>query len=269
MHSTGISQSSSVALPSYKKPPVNEVVCGMRFQSPDKLRIPHIGLLWNKFRADYPNIQHAPPIVDAKGGIQIDRETGMPIPRVWFINESDDQLIQFQFDRFYFNWRRKQGEYPRYPHVIRNFESVLNTIDVFFREHSLGELSPVEYELNYINHIPKGEGWNTIEDIPKIFSDFIWGRKTSRFLPNPSGIAWKTEFPLQEKMGRLVVTLNQATRIEDKVPLFVLELKANGFDDSADKKAFRKWFDVAHEWIVRGFTDITTPEIHQIWEREK
>ena len=33
------------ALPSYKNPPVNEVVCGMRFQVPDKLRIPHIGFL--------------------------------------------------------------------------------------------------------------------------------------------------------------------------------------------------------------------------------
>jgi hypothetical protein len=51
--------------------------------------------------------------------------------------------------------------------------------------------------------------------------------------------------------------------------LFVLKLKANGFDGSADKKNFRKWFDTAHEWIVKGFTDITTPEIQQIWEREK
>ena len=50
-------------LPSYRNPPMNEVVCGLRFKSPSKLKIPHIGLLWNKFRSDYPVIQHVPPIV--------------------------------------------------------------------------------------------------------------------------------------------------------------------------------------------------------------
>lgn len=264
-----ISQISSVTLPSYKNPPVNEVVCGLRFHTPDKLRIPHVGLLWNKFRADYPRVQHAPPIASVKGELQIDQDTGMPIPRVWFINESDDQLVQFQFDRVYFNWRRKQREYPRYPHVIKQFESVLNTIENFFKEFELGDLNPIEYELSYINHIPKGEGWDTIDDLSRVFSDFVWVQKKERFLPNPANVAWKTEFPLPGKMGRLAVTLNQAIRTNDKVPLFVLELNARGLDESADKKDFRKWFDVAHEWIVRGFTDITTPEVHRIWEREK
>lgn len=74
--------SSTGALPSYRKPPVNEVVCGMRFHISDKLRIPHIGLLWDKFRVDYPIIQHAPPIVSAKGEVLVDDSTGLPLPRV-------------------------------------------------------------------------------------------------------------------------------------------------------------------------------------------
>ena len=260
---------SSGELPSYKNPPINEVVCGLRFQPLDKLRIPHIGLLWDKFRIDYPVIQHAPPIASAKGELLIDQTTGLPIQRVWFINASDDQLVQFQFDRFYFNWRRRQGVYPRYTNLIKHFEKTLNTINSFFKEFEIGELNPIEYELSYINHIPKGEGWDTIEDLPKILSDFNWERGPERFLPNPVTLAWKSEFLLQKKMGRLFVTLNQATRIEDKVPLFVLELRAHGIDESADLDTCLKWFDVAHEWIVRGFTDITTPEVHRIWEREK
>ncbi len=260
---------SSAALPSYKKPPVNEVVCGMRFHTPDNLQIPHIGLLWNKFRPDYPIIQHAPPIASAKGELQIDRITGLPIPRVMFINESDDQLVQFQIDRFYFNWRRKKSAYPRYPHVIKHLENIQKTVEKFFKEFDLGELNPIEYELSYINHIPKGEGWDTIEDISKIFSDFVWARRTERFLPNPVNVAWRAEFPLHQKMGRLAITLNQATRIEDQVPLLVLELNARGIDETASKKDFRNWFDIAHEWIVRGFTDLTTSEAHKSWEREK
>lgn len=265
MNRTITNPNSSVALPSYRKPPVNEVACGMRFLTPDKLRIPHIGLLWNKFRPDYPNIQHAPPI----GELQMDQDTGLPIPRVWFINKSDDQLVQFQFDRFYFNWRRKQSEYPRYHHVIKHLDSVLKTIEKFFKEFELGDLKPVEYELSYINHIPKGKEWDAIDDLPRVFSDFIWAKKKDRFLPNPEKIAWKTEFPLPREMGRLAVTLNSAIRADDKVPLFVLELNARGLDESMDKKDYRKWFDLAHEWIVRGFTDITTSEVHKIWEREQ
>lgn len=256
------------ALPSYKKPPVNEVVCGMRFHPPDKLRIPHIGLLWVKFRQQYPIIQHAPPIATAKGEIPIDNATGLPLQRVWFINDSDDQLIQFQFDRFYFNWRRRKDVYPRYPYVIKNFEGVLDTIVNFFIEFDLGEIKPIEYELSYINHIQKGQEWNTVDDLPRIFSDFVWKQTMGRFLPSPENIAWQTSFPLPEEKGHLIVNLKHAIRSEDKVPLFVLELTARGLGKSRIKDAIHEWFDVVHEWIVRGFTDLTTAEIQRFWERE-
>ena len=265
---SGSSFSPSI-LPSYKSPPVNEVVCGVRFNPSANLHIPHIGFLWEKFRADYPNTQHVPPIATAKGDLLIDWATGMPLPRVWFISESDDQLVQFQFDRFYFNWRRRRGDYPRYDYVISEFESVLQKVTVFFSEFDLGELTPIEYELSYINHIPKGHGWNTIADLPKIFTDYVWKRPQKRFLPKPEKVTWTKEFQLPENKGNLNVSLKYAIRTEDKLPLLVLELKTRGIDESVGKEGLREWFDLAHEWIVRGFTDLTTPEIHEMWEREE
>jgi uncharacterized protein (TIGR04255 family) len=266
-----IPTSASVAtLPSYKKPPINEVVCGIRFHVLDKLRIPHVGLLWNKFRREYPIIQHAPPVASSKGEILVDNVTGLPLQRIWFINKSDDQLIQFQFDRFYFNWRRRQDAYPRYSYVIKSFEVVTDNMVDFFNEFELGELKPVEYELSYINHILRGEGWNTIDDLPRVFSDFVWRQTTGHFLPNPSSVGWQAEFPLPEEKGHLVANLRMATRTDDKIPLFVLTITARAVGELAiDKKAIREWFDVAHEFIVRGFTDLTTPEVQRsVWERE-
>ena len=261
---------SSGSLPSYRKPPVNEVVCGMRFQILEKFRIPYVGLLWDRFRKDYPIVQHAPPVASTKGEIQIDLATGLPLPRTWFISEADDQLIQFQFDRFYYNWRRRREAYPRYHHVISNFENVLDTIASFLEEYELGELKPVECELSYINHIPKGLEWNSIDDLPRIFSDFVWRIVNGRFLPSPARVSWQAEFPLPEKKGHLTVSLKQAIRIEDKVPLFVFELTSRGLGESAKKNDIREWFDVAHEWIVRGFDDLTTLEAQKIfWEREE
>ena len=261
---------SKVVLPSYKRPPVNEVVCGVRFNIPESLRIPHVGLLWDKFRQEYPNIQHASPIAGAKGEIPVDNSTGLPLQRVWFINETGDQLIQFQFDRFYFNWRRKQDVYPRYPHVIKQFEKVLNIVEAFFDEFGLGELKPIECELSYINHIPKGEGWNTIEDLSKIFPDFVWRQTTGRFLTNPVNVAWQSAFLLPGEKGRLNVSLRQATRTDDKAPLFVLELKAFGLGEATTRADILEWFDIAREWIVRGFTDLTALDIQEsVWEREE
>jgi len=29
-----------------------------------------------------------------------------------------------------------------------------------------------------------------------------------------------------------------------------------------------EWFDLGHEWIVKGFTDFTTEHMHEIWGRK-
>ena len=42
----------SAILPSYRKPPIDEVVSGMRYQVPSGLRMTHVGALWSLFRKD-------------------------------------------------------------------------------------------------------------------------------------------------------------------------------------------------------------------------
>lgn len=260
---------SAETLPSYKKPPVIEVVSGMRFHTPETFTIPYIGLLWNKFRSEYPVVQHALPIGSHPDQIPIDQATGFPLPRVWFINEQDNQLVQFQFDRFYYNWRSRNDVYPRYSNVIKNFENVRNTVESFFHEVKMGELVPIECELTYINHIPKGQGWETINDLSGVFRYFTWTQKEDCFLPNPAGLTWQAMFNLPEKKGQLTASLSHATRKEDNLQTLVFELKARGIDETNDRDTVRQWFDLAHEWIVRGFADITTPEIqNRVWERE-
>jgi uncharacterized protein (TIGR04255 family) len=85
-----------MTLPSYKNPPVNEVVCGMQFHASTKLRIPHIGSLWGKFRTNYPLIQHAPPIASVKGGILLDDW------RSQFITSNSTEKMELRYPRFAF-----------------------------------------------------------------------------------------------------------------------------------------------------------------------
>jgi len=69
-------------------------------------------------------------------------------------------------------------------------------------------------------------------------------------------------------LGRLQAKLSQATRKEDQMPLIVLELSAKGIGDDKTPAGLFAWFDVAHEWIVRGFADLTTERAQKdLWGR--
>jgi len=263
------SKASAEPLPSFKQPPVDEVVCGLRFEPLRQLKLPYIGLLWEKFRNDYPTTQHAIPIA-SDSSLLVDEATGVPLPRVWFISAADNELIQFQLDRFYYNWRQRGDDYPRYPSIIEKFEKAKNQLDAFTNEIQLGTINPVEYELTYINHVSIGQGWENIDDLPRVIRDLTWQREKHHFLPNPANVAWQVKFSLPDGKGSLNVKLNQTTRKVDNVRGLILELTAKGLGEEKTPRAMRSWFDLAHEWIVRGFTDLTTEEIQEtVWKRER
>jgi uncharacterized protein (TIGR04255 family) len=267
MNST--SKNTTIPLPSYKKPPVDEVVCGFRFEPLSQLKVTHIGLLWERFRTEFPTVQHAAPIAN-DASLLVDETTGIPLPRVWFISKADNELIQFQPDRFYYNWRHRGDDYPRYPSIIKKFEKAKIQLEAFTSELNLGTIKPVDCELTYINHILQGQGWESINDLPKVIPDFSWQSEKHDFLPNPTNVAWQVRFELPENKGWLNVKLNQATRKTDGVPSLILDLTAKGLGGDKTAKAMRNWFDLAHEWIVRGFTELTAKEIQEtFWKRER
>jgi uncharacterized protein (TIGR04255 family) len=214
-------------------------------------------------------VHHAAPISN-DASILVDETTGIPLPRVWFISKADNELIQFQPDRLYYNWRHRGDDYPRYPSIIKNFEKAKLHLEAFTSEMKLGTIKPVDCELTYINHILQGQGWDSINDLPKVISDFSWQKDKHNFLPNPTNVAWQVRFELPDNKGWLNVKLNQATRKTDNVPSLILDLSAKGLGDEKSGKAMRNWFDLAHDWIVRGFTELTAKEIQKtFWKREK
>ena len=47
--------------------------------------------------------------------------------------------------------------------------------------------------------------------------------------------------------------------------MFVLDLTTRGISN----EGIQEWFDMAHEWIVRGFEDLTTSEIQEkVWKKK-
>ena len=256
---------ASQSLPDYKNPPVIEVVCGISFETIEKFRGHHLGLFWQKVQNKFPACEHAqrmeidPQVLDLVNYL----------PRMWFINEEQNMLIQLQDDKFFYNWRRMQQEeaYPRYNKIIDAFKTNLNIFQKFLKEEKLGSVNPIKCELTYINHIPKGEGWESLGDINEIFRDFAWDSK-ERFLPPPLSLGGQVSFPLPKDNGQLNISLQHGERKIDKLPILILQITAKGLGADKSMDTVWEWFEVAHEWIICGFTDLTGSKIQKnVWQR--
>jgi uncharacterized protein (TIGR04255 family) len=251
--------------PDYKNPPVIEVACGISFEAIKNFRAPHLGLFWQKVRNDFPLCEHAPRLEINPQHIDLAEF----LPRIWFINEKQNMLIQLQNDKFYLNWRRMQQEevYPRYNKIIRDFKTNHRIFQKFLEEEKLGSANPIKCELTYINHIPKTEGWGSLDEINNVFRDFTWD-PNERFLPPPIGLGGQVTFALPNNKGQLNVTLQHGSRKIDKNPILTLQLTARGLGPDKSMDSAWEWFEVAHEWIICGFTDLTGTIIQKdIWQR--
>lgn len=206
------------------------------------------------------------PVLEPK----VEFEQGYPPARVWLLNEEETELYQLQHDVFACNWRRHvpSATYPRYSHVRSQFEKGFRAFTSFAEENQLGEVSPLRCEVSYVNHLPAGEGWEKFGELHKVLSGCSFVRP-STFLPEAEEIRLLRRFAMRDDTrqfrGRLTVSANPAFRKPDKHPLVVLTLTARGAPISPGIEGVLGFFDLGREWIVRGFVDLTTEEMHRIW----
>jgi uncharacterized protein (TIGR04255 family) len=179
--------------------------------------------------------------------------------------------LQIQNSIFYYNWRKREAtkSYPRYKSIIRPFKSNLDKFAAFLERHDLGPIAPKEFELSYINQLFFDQSWGDEYDLSKIFPDIKWRTTIKRFLPLPNQRTWTTTFSLPNGNGDLQVRLNHGVRKSDNAPLVQLELKAHGLSSGQPPYDIFKWYDLAHEWIVRGFADLTSKTAQEeLWQRD-
>jgi uncharacterized protein (TIGR04255 family) len=276
MYSNAI-ETNSISLPSYGNPPIAEVVCSVVFSKKDLLS-PHIGLLWQRFQPKYPQFQDLPPLAPAIEFFNNQDLTPMemeftsipPLPRTWFIGEDGSRVVQIQKDRLIHNWRRVSinSEYPRYVEIIQGFQECLNTFELFLLDQGLGTIQFRQYELTYLNQIPQGCGWSSIAEISKVFPDINWNSSSSRFLSDPKSISWSSVFEIPNQVGRLHVSISPIV-VNDEISLS-FELTVRGIKGYESRNQLENWFDIAHNWIVRSFSDLTSESVQQeVWDKKE
>jgi len=237
--------------------------------------VPHFGLFWKEIQKQYPKFQVQPPL-----GSQIER-FGSPVlglppftleigdggrSRCWFFHENDVQLLQVQDSRFILNWRKQteETEYPHYSQFRPRFCQEWSRFVAFLRQVGLPQPAIVQCEVTYVNIIPRGTGWNGFQELQAVTP--AWSGSHD-WLPPPESVALNARYLMPGELGRLHVTLQPAIRNTDASEVLQLTLTARGRPSSGDLEGMLKWFDLGHEWIVRGFTDLTSQKMHKHWQR--
>jgi uncharacterized protein (TIGR04255 family) len=222
-----------------------------------------MGIVWSLFSDEFPKTEDKVPLgFRTPQGLRLENR-----PRVWFVSEDDQRIIQVQRDRFHFNWRkvREDDPYPRFESVYSAFtrhstafRDLVQEADAFVLEH---------LELTYVNLIP--EDAETVDSFSGLFPDLVRRKDEGRYLPRPRRFHWNSTYALEGALAPLTIVATSLVRDGVDVPPAVsLELTVAGTPATSAGTHPEIWFDNAHETIVRGFLDFTAQGVqHDVWKR--
>jgi uncharacterized protein (TIGR04255 family) len=264
-------------LPDFEEPPVVETVLSVQFEPLTDMRTAHLGLLWEKFRTNFPKTEERPTLERAfeqfpdtprtRLGLQLQTYENPPVPRLWFVTTHGNEMIQVQPDRFIKNWRKEGPEeiYPHYEKIKASFERDFATFQEFATANDLGTPRANQCEVTYVNHILSGHGWDSFGDVDKVFSS--WKSPVDRIPGTVEDLRVHARFVIPgddgAPVGRLHVEIQPAFRPSDNKAMYVFQLTARGqMGDSFE------FFDLGRRWIVKSFAALTDPRMHKVWRRK-
>lgn len=265
-------------LPDFRDPPLVETVLSLQFRPFEGFSLAHVGLLWHKFRHTFPLIEEHTPLNAERESFEVPPprreevaiEGKPPLPRVCFLNESKTELIQIQADRFIHSWRKRgkiSAPYPRYERIRTNFRHEVWEFQEFLTDEKLGKLAIDQCEITYVNHIEPCEAWHGHGEIEGVLR--TWTAQRRSFLPASEDASIQQKFVIRNDssspLGRLHVSLAPAWKEEDQSPILVLTLTARGSPLVEGINGAFDFFDLGREWIVKGFLDLTTTDMHRSW----
>ncbi len=266
-------------LPDYDNPPMVETAIGVEFASLEKWQIPHFGLFWQRIQAAYPHFEVNPPVATEVEKPQLEfrqsqlprvEVSNKPSVRCWFLNEVKTELIQVQDDRLIHNWRKVLGSelYPHYENIRPAFERDWQRFCEFLNSQDLGTPDVRQCEVSYVDHIDRGEAWQTFADLPSVFASWT-GATSEKFLPAPESVLFNVSYLMPEKQGRLRISVVHAFRPSDARETLQLTVSARGKPASSAISDVLEWLDSGRSWVVWGFTDFTSTRMHKLWGRKQ
>jgi uncharacterized protein (TIGR04255 family) len=263
----------------FSRPPVGEVVLSVHFEQLNRLLTPYLGEIWQEFSKDrFVHIREQPPVRPAVerfptkiGEIKTHIGNAPRGPRIWFIRDGDNKVIQTQRDRFTFNWRKSETNpvYPGFSAILGDFEEFYKRFRQVLQKHRIGDITPLQYELSYIDQLFSGDGWESLDDIGKIYNFFVDAQLPDSSWAQVEFVTLRTSFPVEDLHGRLHLAINDSTRRSDQKQTLQTSFILRGLPEAPEYEAMISWFKAARNQIRDKFSSLFTEDIQtQVWGRK-
>jgi uncharacterized protein (TIGR04255 family) len=258
-------------LPGFRNPPAVETMMGFYFAQLEGWNPLTLGLLFAEFRRDYPSPQFMPLVVDPShvGATVLNLGPNGMIPvRVGFVNRDSSQLVQVQQSLFMRNWRRSSPEqdYMAYAALKPHFLKDWNRFLAFLSENQLKHPQVYRVEVIYVNHLVRGETWETYGDLEGLFRQVtLRARGDSNWLPEPAQVNINAGYNLKDVGVALQIGIQSAIRQPDGLEVIQFTINAKCDVTSNDQESLENALDRAHDSVILGFEDLTTATAHTMW----
>jgi hypothetical protein len=153
--------------------------------------------------------------------------------------------------------------YPSYANTRQEFDGLYARFREFVIAQGFGELEENQWEVSYVNHLAKGEMWETVSDCRDIFPWLI----TPPVGLDADGALANWDFVLPGQRGRLHCRLYLGRIKLDGPEAMILDMTARGRATKEPGFSVADGFEIGHKAIVTSFTSMTSKSAHDRWER--
>jgi uncharacterized protein (TIGR04255 family) len=272
MHDAKVRMSTD--LPKFSDPPVVESVIGVQFAPIAGYSSAVAGRFWGiHLGKEWTKTTEAPRIPDQFERFENEALWTPPtvifqqVPpgqsnRLQFTSANEDRMIQIQDSRFILNWRKQpNGAYPKYHTLFDEFMKLFQNFSSFVSEAGLGNIEPNAWELTYVNHIMRGDLWNS----PLDFSKVVPGLKAV-VAPgcNFESMSADWRYTLSNQRGRLYASVRHI-KVVGNVEAMMIQLLTRGGVSVEENKSLDEGIMLGHEATARYFTALTSLEAQARW----
>lgn len=262
----------------FARPPVDEVVLSVLFQSLDSLLAPHLGWIWQEFSNDgFVGIEEQSPVNPVMEEFpsripepQLRVRSAPDLARMWFIHEDKSQILQVQRDRFTFNWRKidLNQQYPGFSSICDTFEDFYNRFCQIVKDMKIGEVTPLQYELTYIDQLRQGDGWDKLDEIGRIYNIFIDSEQSDSFWNGVESVNFRTSFPVADSQSRLHLAITNRVKMPEQWHTLQTDFTVRGFPENPEVP-METWFKSARDRIREKFAEMFAEDVQtQVWGRK-
>ena len=258
----------------FSNPPVAEVSLSVQLQGATLDASRAIGAFFPTIQARYPQIAAQPPRPPIEESFEIPTQPtiafqlfGGPEAQQWlFTSEDDLETLALQSDHLSYSWRKEESDasYPRYGHVRESFAEAYRS----YLDLAGGDVHAPWCEIAYGNPIMQPEG-EPRPDLSTLIRRLVPQELSG--LPRPFNTGLEERFQLEREgtpYARFFIQV-QSTVAPPRRLGYSIALTMRGRPASPDLDGVLAFFDEGRERIVTAFRDITTPERHEEWGRQR